>query len=138
MLPLIKEGKEAKRGEPAGSPAAVRLSNAPARCPQSWPPWSGQPSAAPVPAPAGAHRRPPPWELNQSPCQVRRNLKGSVVWPLWGTGSCGAGPQTVCKMQCVWGRRLICSPEGGARRAALPSGCDREQCQFGGLGGRWR
>lgn len=84
MLPLIKEGKEAKRGEPAGSPAAVRLSNAPARCPQSWPPWSGQPSAAPVPAPAGAHRRPPPWELNQSPCQVRRNLKGSVVWPLGG------------------------------------------------------
>lgn len=104
MLPLIKEGKEAKRGEPAGSPAAVRLSNAPARCPQSWPPWCGQPSEAPVPAPAGAHRSPPPWEPPVT-LPGQEESKRQRCLATWGTGSCGAGPQTVCKMQCVWGRR---------------------------------
>lgn len=60
MPPLIREGKEAKLGEPAGSPAAVRLPDAPAHCPQSSPPWSAQRGAAPAPAPARAQRRPSP------------------------------------------------------------------------------
>ena len=60
MLPLIREGKEAKLGEPAGSPAALRFPDALAHCPQSWPPWSAQPGTAPAPAPARDHPSPPP------------------------------------------------------------------------------
>lgn len=67
MLPLVRKGKEAKLGEPAGSLSAVRLSHALARCPQSSPPWSAQPGAAPAAAPARAPRRPLPWELARSP-----------------------------------------------------------------------
>lgn len=37
MLPLIRQGKGAKRGEPAGPPAAVRLPEVRVGCPQPEP-----------------------------------------------------------------------------------------------------
>lgn len=136
MLPLIREGKEAKLGEPAGSPAALRFPDAQAHCPQFGPRGLQSPAWHWLPRPVEIIRVPLPWELDRSPLSPdQEKAKKQRRLAMWGTGRDGAGPQSVC---LLGGRRLICSSEGDARRAALPCGCDCAKCQFGGPGGRWR
>lgn len=134
MLPLIRKGKEAKLGEPAGSLSAVRLSDALAR----------SPVVAPVvhTARCGTGRR------ARSSSSSAPPLGAGPVTAVTGSGGISKatlighlGGRQLWNRPAVcarWGRRLICSPERGARRADLPSGCDAERCRFGRLGGRWR
>ena len=98
MLPLIREGKEAKLGEPAGSPAALRFPDAPAHAPSLGPRGLHSPALHPLPRPLAIILVPLPWELDRflplSPdlgTSKRRSLLAR-----WGTGNNGAGPQSVC------------------------------------------
>ena len=121
MLPLIREGKGAKLSEPAGPPQPcvsqrfpfVALSRGPC----------GRPLRTSPLTPTGFPYFPSPGNCTGHPCrQVRRNLKGSVGWP----------PETQAVMQparsvSVMGRRLIYSPDGASRPAALSCECGCEQ-----------
>lgn len=95
MLPLMRKGQEAKRGEPAGSAAAVRL-----RTLCSLPPVLAAPvRRRPLSAPARAPPRSSAVAGLVNPALGQGQSKRQGYLTIGGTGSDGASPQGVCVMR---------------------------------------